>query len=238
MKIEVFLRHCYSSPNQALPNRKRPPWFNKGKILQNLKRTINPELAKINIVYDEHFGSISDVAHLVLEKPADVEIINEGNEAGSFLRTLEIVESRGYDDDTIIYFIEDDYLHRENWCEVLIEAFSLPTHYVSLYDHLDKYIDSGYDDLVSKVFHTDSCHWRTVPSTCNTYAGKMGQLKQDMVIHKHFSAASPDGISMDHAKFVELGRHGRRLITPMPGYSTHCDLLHSPCIDWEKYIDG
>ena len=172
------------------------------------------------------------------KKPADVEIINEGNEAGSFLRTLEIVESLGYDDDTIIYFIEDDYLHRENWCEVLIEAFSLPTHYVSLYDHLDKYIDSGYDDLVSKVFHTDTCHWRTVPSTCNTYAGKMGQLKQDMVIHKHFSAASPDGISMDHAKFVELGRHGRRLITPMPGYSTHCDLLHSPCIDWEKYING
>ena len=77
MKIEVFLRHCYMSPNQALPNRKRPPWFNKGKILENLKRTINPELAKINIVYDEHFGSISDVAHLVLEKPADVEIINK-----------------------------------------------------------------------------------------------------------------------------------------------------------------
>ena len=159
MKIEVFLRHCYSSPNQALPNRKRPPWFNKGKILENLKRTINPELAKINIVYDEHFGSISDVAHLVLEKPADVEIINEGNEAGSFLRTLEIVESRGYDDDTIIYFVEDDYLHRENWCEVLIEAFDLPTQYVSLYDHLDKYIASGYDNLVSKVFHCDSCHW-------------------------------------------------------------------------------
>ena len=235
MKIEVFLRHCYSSPNQALPNRKRPPWFNKGKILENLKRTINPELAKINIVYDEHFGSIADT---FLSEEKDVEIINCGNEAGSFLRTLEIVESRGYDDDTIIYFIEDDYLHRENWCETLIEAFDLPAQYVSLYDHLDKYIDSGYDNLASKVFFTDSCHWRTVPSTCNTYAGKMGQLKQDMHLHKHFSAASPDGISMDHAKFVELGRHGRRLITPMPGYSTHCDLLHSPTIDWEKYIDG
>ena len=236
MKIEVFLRHCYMSPNASLPNRKRPPWFDKVKVFENLKRTIDPEIAKINIVYDEHFGSINDVAFLKEEK--DVEIINKGNEAGSFLRTLEIVESRGYDDDTIIYFVEDDYLHRENWCEVLIEAFSLPTHYVSLYDHLDKYIDSGYNDLVSKVFHTDTCHWRTVPSTCNTYAGKMGQLKQDMHIHKHFSAASPDGISMDHAKFVELGRHGRRLITPMPGYSTHCDLLHSPTIDWEKYIDG
>ena len=151
MKIEVFLRHCYSSPNQALPNRKRPPWFDKVKVYENLKRTINPELAKINIVYDEHFGSINDT---FLSKEKDVEIINYGYEAGSFLRTLEIVESRGYDDDTIIYFVEDDYLHRENWCEVLIEAFSLPTHYVSLYDHLDKYIDSGYDNLESKVFFT------------------------------------------------------------------------------------
>ena len=235
MKIEVFLRHCYSSPNQALPNRKRPPWFDKVKVYENLKRTINPDLAKINIIYDEHFGPIGDT---FLDSEENTEIINCGNEAGSFLRTLEIVESRGYDDDTIIYFVEDDYLHRENWCEVLIEAFSLPTQYVSLYDHLDKYIDSGYDNLESKVFFTDSCHWRTVPSTCNTYAGKLRQLNQDMIIHKHFSAASPDGISMDHAKFVELGRHGRRLITPMPGYSTHCDLLHSPTINWEKYING
>ena len=235
MKIEVFLRQCFLSPNAALPNRHRPEWFDKIKIFENLKRTIDPKIANLNIIYDEHFGSIGDT---FLDSEENTEIINCGNEAGSFLRTLEIVESRGYDDETIIYFIEDDYLHRENWCETLIEAFDLPAQYVSLYDHLDKYIDSGYDNLASKVFFTDSCHWRTVPSTCNTYAGKMGQLKQDMHLHKHFSAASPDGISMDHAKFVELGRHGRRLITPMPGYSTHCDLLHSPTIDWEKYIDG
>ena len=83
---------------------------------------------------------------------------------------------------------------------------------------------------------SDSVHWRTVPSTCNTYAAKLGTLKADYGVHKHFSDASPDGISMDHAKFCHLGSMGRRLITPMPGYSTHCDLLHSPTIDWEKYI--
>ena len=41
-----------------------------------------------NIVYDEHFGSIADT---FLSEEKDVEIINCGNEAGSFLRTLEIV---------------------------------------------------------------------------------------------------------------------------------------------------
>jgi hypothetical protein len=231
MKIQVFLRQCFYSPNTALANRQRPEWFDKVKIFENLKRTINPELAQLNILYDEHFGNISET---FLSSEKDVRIINCGNEATSFLRTLEIVESSGFDDDTIIYFLEDDYLHQENWCEVLIEAFTLPIHYVSLYDHLDKYMD--YPDLVSKIFHTNSVHWRTVPSTCNTYAAKMGQLKEDMHIHKHYSAASPDGISMDHAKFVHLGNVGRTLVTPMPGYSTHCDLLHSPTVNWERII--
>ena len=231
MKIQVFLRQCFYSPNTVLANRQRPEWFDKVKIFENLKRTINPELAQLNILYDEHFGNISET---FLSSEKDVQIINCGNEATSFLRTLEIVESSGFDDDTIIYFLEDDYLHRENWCEVLIEAFTLPIHYVSLYDHLDKYMD--YPDLTSKIFHTNSVHWRTVPSTCNTYAAKMGQLREDMHIHKHYSAASPDGISMDHSKFVHLGNVGRTLVTPLPGYSTHCNQFQSPVINWEKYL--
>lgn len=231
MKIQVFLRQCFYSPNSALTNRKRPEWFDKVKIFENLKRSINPELAQLNILYDEHFGNISET---FLSSEKDVRIINCGNEASSFLRTLEIVENSGFDNDTIIYFLEDDYLHQENWCEILLEAFTLPIQYVSLYDHLDKYMD--YPDLISKIFHTKSVHWRTVPSTCNTYASKMGQLKEDMHIHKHYSAASPDGISMDHAKFVHLGNIGRTLITPMPGYSTHCDHLQSPIVNWEKYL--
>lgn len=231
MKIEVFLRQCFYSPNSALPNRKRPEWFDKVKVFENLKRTINPELANLNIIYDEHFGPLEET---FLEKENNVQVINCGNEAGSFLKTLEIVESSNYDNETIIYFLEDDYLHRENWCEILVEAFTLPVHYVSLYDHLDKYLD--YPDLTSKIFHTESVHWRTVPSTCNTYAGKLRHLRDDMGIHKHYSAASPDGISMDHSKFVHLGNVGRTLVTSIPGYSTHCDHLQSPTINWEEYL--
>ena len=231
MKIQVFLRQCFYSPNSALSNRERPEWFDKVKIFGNLKKTIDPELANLNIIYDEHFGSISET---FLSKEDNVQIINCGNEASSFLRTLEIVENFGFTDDTVIYFLEDDYLHQKNWCEVLLEAFSLPVQYVSLYDHLDKYMH--YPDLTSKIFHTNSTHWRTVPSTCNTYAAKFGQLKEDMDIHKHFSAASPNGISMDHAKFVHLGNMGRTLVTSIPGYSTHCDQYQSPTINWKKYL--
>jgi hypothetical protein len=231
--IQVFMRHCYYSPNSALPNRHRPEWFDKVELFENFKTTINPELADYTIVYDEKFGPISDT---FLKDEENVEIINFGYEAGSFSCTLDIALEKNFSDDTIIYFLEDDYLHQPGWCEILLEGFTLPTHYISLYDHLDKYIDSGYDGLVSKVLVSDSVHWRTVPSTCNTYAARVGDLKEDYNIHKHYSDASPDGISMDHAKFVHLGNVGKRLITPIPGYATHCDHLQSPVIDWKKYL--
>lgn len=231
MKIEIFLRQCYYSPNSIIPNRLRPEWFDKQKIFNNFKSTISSDIANYNIIYDECYGPIDTT---FLSKENNVHIINCGNEAGSFLKTLEIVESKNLDDDTIIYFLEDDYLHKENWCKILLEAFTLPIHYVSLYDHLDKYLH--YTNLTSTIYHTHSVHWRTVPSTCNTYAAKMGQLKEDMSIHKHFSTASPDGISMDHAKFTHLGNMGKVLITPLPGYSTHCDQYQSPTIDWSLYI--
>ena len=231
--IQVFMRHCYYSPNSALPNRHRPEWFDKVKLFENFKTTINPELADYTIVYDEKFGPISDT---FLKDEENVEIINFGYESGSFSRTVDIALEKNFSDDTIIYFLEDDYLHQPGWCEILLEGFTLPTHYISLYDHLDKYIDSGYDGLVSKVLVSDSSHWRTVPSTCNTYAARVGDLKEDYNIHKHYSDASPDGISMDHAKFVHLSNVGKRLITSIPGHATHCDHLKSPVIDWKNYL--
>lgn len=265
--IQVFVRQCFYSPNTVLPNRKRPKWFDKEKIFNNFQGTINGRLADYTVVYDEHYGKIDKT---FLRKESRVEIIDSGCEAGSFLKTLEIVENRKMRDDTVVYLLEDDYLHREGWCEALLEALTLPVHYVSLYDHLDKYTDKGYSNLVSKIFTTQSSHWRTVPSTCNSYAAKMGQLRMDMPIHKHYSVASSDGISLDHAKFVHLGNplrgykrlrrfagrvyscgleglgnfqggylevdEPRILITPMPGYSTHCDLFQSPAVDWEKYV--
>ncbi len=233
MKIQVFLRQCFYSPNAQFCDRDRPVWFDKEKIFMNLKRTINPELADLHIIYDSHFGTLHET---FLSQEENVEIVNCGTEASSFLKTLEIVEQKKFGDDTIIYFLEDDYLHRENWCEALLEAYSLPIHYVSLYDHLNKYILDGYSNLLARIFITKSIHWRTVPSVCNTYSAKMGQIKEDLDVHKHFSSSSLNGISQDNLKFLRLAEMGRGLVTPLPGYSTHCDRFLSPTIDWTKYI--
>lgn len=231
--IQVFMRHCYYSPNSSLPNRHRPDWFDKIKLFENFKKTVNPELAEYTIVYDEKFGPIQDT---FLKNENNVKIINCGQESSSFSKTFDIALENNFSDDTIIYFLEDDYLHRPGWCEVLLDGFSLPVDYISLYDHLDKYISHGYENLQSKIFISNFVHWRTTPSTCNSYAAKIKTLKLDYGIHKHYSDASPDGISMDHAKFVHLENSGKKLITPMPGYSTHCDHLQSPIVEWKKYL--
>jgi hypothetical protein len=58
--IQVFLRQCYYSKLQELPDRTRPFWYNKHKIFQNFKDTIDLKLAEYHIIYDEYYGSIND----------------------------------------------------------------------------------------------------------------------------------------------------------------------------------
>jgi len=229
-KINVYVRHAFYSPNSVIGNRIRPVWFDKKKIWNNFIETVNKEMCNVKIIYDTYFGDNSDIFFT-----EDIEVIkiNCGTEASSFLEILKIIENDNLSDDSIIYILEDDYLHRENWCNAIIEGVEI-SDYISLYDHLDKYLD--YPDLNSKIVLTKSVHWRTVPSTCNTYACKMITLKTDMGIHKLHSINCHNNVTDDNGKFLRLGRIGRTLFTPIPAFSTHCDGLLSPIINWEKYI--
>ena len=138
------------------------------------------------------------------------------------------------DPETIIYIVEDDYLHRAGWIDILLEGFSIPdVSYVTLYDHKDKYFYPMYDQLESKLYHTKSCHWRVTPSTTNTYAMKFKTLLRDLYTHRRYSLNLD--VSSDHAKFCDLSSQGKFLISPMPGWSTHLEPEYaSPCINWEE----
>ena len=234
--IEVFLRHCYYSKLQELPDRTRPKWYNKIKVFENFKNTLNSELVNYTIIYDEFYGSI-DKTFLAKEK--NVEVINCGSECDSFLKTLDIVQSRNFNDDQIVYFLEDDYLHRPGWCDIMLEGFTINTSYLTLYD-FDFFIAKGY---LSEIFVTPRSHWRAVPATTNTFACKYKTLLEDLNLHKKYSI---DGVkevegfyfSKDYDKFWELQKQHRYLISPMPGWSTHCDKNHiSPIIDWKKVMN-
>ena len=203
--INIYLRQTFYSPNVLIPNRHRPDWFDKVKTFNNLKKMITTN-CRLKIIYDMHFGDNSKE----LFDTYNVIKINAGTEAKSFLATLDIILSDKLNDDEIIYFLEDDYLHREFWDNALIEGLEI-SDYVSLYDHLDKYLH--YPNLTSKILLTNSCHWRTSPSTCNTYGCKMKTLRNDFEIHQFYSMYSNNGVSQDNEKFLHLGRIGKSLIT-------------------------
>lgn len=230
-KIEVFLRHCYYSRIQEQPNKERPYWWNKEKVFKNFKNTLNSESTNYTIIYDEFYGEIKDT---FLSQEENVHIISAGGEAKSFLRTLEYILKQKFNDETIIYFLEDDYVHRPNWDMILQEGFELPVDYVTLYDHKDKYTDM-YKDLMSKILITKNSHWKPVPSTTNTFATKFKTLKEDSKIHYQYSLNVEP--TADHQKFLDLNQKGKYLISCLPGYSTHCiNEWISPCINWSEYL--
>lgn len=232
-KIQLFVRHCHFS--DVSQHKNRIPGFSRQKCHANLLETVDLKRVDITFLLDTFYPSSSP--HFITQQSRfPVVEIKEGNEAGSFLRLLDYVISLKLNPEAIVYFLEDDYLHRAGWVDVLLEGFTIPeASYVTLYDHRDKYFLPLYQNLQARLFHTSSCHWRTTPSTTNTYAMRFQTLCQHLSIHRQFSLGRR--ISADHEKFLELGRQGAQLISPLPGWSTHVEShLTSPCIDWEKYF--
>lgn len=233
-KIEVFVRHChYSSISQ---HKQRISGFSRQKCLQNLLDTIDLNKANLTFLLDT-FYPMEETHFLWQQDDFPIIEIKEGSEAGSFLCMMEIVLQANFSPDTIIYFLEDDYLHRPGWLDILVEGFTLPrVDYVTLYDHRDKYKFDVYQTLESRIMHTQSCHWRTTPSTTNTYAMKKATLERDATIHRAFSENRQ--ISADHEKFITLAKKGATLISSIPGWSTHVESEHlSPCYSWETLLE-
>jgi hypothetical protein len=232
MKIKIFVRHCNFSANSATKN--RPEWFSRELCWKNLKNTIDNN-TEITVLFDgepnkDHFLNNDKEGYNLVCMPA-------GNDAKSFLNLLEYIQTLSFDDTDIIYFLEDDFIHKPNWCNILREGFDyIDTDYITLYDHNDKYFYSMYQDLTSKILCTPSTHWKSIPNTTNTYASLAPTLLKDIDIHLQYCDLIGK-CTRDFDKFNHLEKIGRTLINPIPGYSTHCEPeFLSPLVDWEKIV--
>jgi hypothetical protein len=225
MKIHIFYRHYKASGTDG---KQRPEWFDYEKCFQNLLSTVDDNVS-INVMYD---GKLDDgnFIHNYKDQVNQIIEFSGGSDFKSFQRTCEAIKSSlEIKDKDIIYFLENDYLHTNDWVEKILEAFQTYTlSYVSLYDHNDKYFLPAYEDLVSKIFITENHHWRTTPSTCNSF------LISKKVFDEDYDILST--LEGDHNKFMWLtDNRSRFVITPIPGLSTHCmDYLLSPTINWKE----
>lgn len=227
--IRIFQRHCNFSTQSA--HKPRPTWFDREKIFDSFISTLD-ERVDYTAFHDSGNGSIEE--HFLQNKNVNKVSMLGGNDAQSFLNVLNYVVEQKYDDNDIIYFLEDDYLHKAGWIDIMLEGFEyIGADYYTLYDHPDKYFLQMYESLQSKIIATPSIHWRTTPSTTNTYACKFETLKKHLDIHIQYCDLV-EKWTKDHDKFTHLWKIGSNLISCMPGYSTHVEgNMLSPTINWE-----
>ena len=216
-------------------NKVKPDYIDNEKCLSNASKVF--EEATWSIIAD---NISSDTYNMIktIHTPNIINSVEKGNGAATF--NLALDEALTYDDDEIIYFIENDYLHKPESQKILEEGFGLGASFVSLYDHPDKYIgpdrggnpycEGGAED--TRVYLTDGCWWKITNSTTMTFAAKVSTLKRtEHILRKHTDTSHPNDFSM----FLELRENNELLITSIPGYSTHGETAWlSPHTDWGK----
>ena len=215
-------------------NKIKPDYINNENCLKNALKIFPWNEYDWSIIAD----NISEETNNMIQKyiPRDhINYVSVGHGAGTF--NLALDEALQHNDDEIIYFIENDYLHKPGSDKVLLEGFNVGYSYVALYDHPDKYIN-GANPLVedggevTRVMLSKSCHWKITNSTTMTFAAQVKTLKEDeSILREHTSGSYPDDFKM----FMELRENNELLITPIPGYSTHGETSWlSPLTDWSK----
>jgi hypothetical protein len=140
--------------------------------------------------------------------------INEKSNGKSFLYCLYL--ALRMDKEEIVLFQEDDYLYVNDSEKILKEGIAI-ADYVTLYDHPDKYLNKNQ----STILLSESCHWRTIPSTTMTFACKVKTILEDKEIIKRHIVGD---VCLDHDMFSELTRT-KTLVSPMPSYSTHTESI-------------
>tara|TARA_Y100000389_G_scaffold203469_1_gene251974 strand:- start:2704 stop:3501 length:798 start_codon:yes stop_codon:yes gene_type:complete len=256
MKIHIFYRH-YNSANESINGKEivatefknkngesfvanfRPEEFSFEKCWINLLQTIeNRDDVDIHLIMD------GDIDHSFMSKYKDkftLHLIKAGSDQKSFNKTWEIAKSIKTEDDDIYYFLENDYLHVDYWVDFIKGIYSFREeklmHYVSLYDHMDKYIMKMYSNLTSSVKFVQyednniryERHWRSTPSTCGSFCVSKQLFEEDYDVQTTFSG--------DHEKFLYLNKEKNRgVFTPIPSLSTHCvNYLLAPAVNWNYY---
>lgn len=161
--------------------------------------------------------------------------LDYGQGGPAFLAALEAAVQTS-PRDGLVYLVEDDYLHCRGAAQILREGLEL-FDYVTLYDHPDKYMKDGPNLLVfldgaesSCVYLSKTCHWKETNSTTMTFACRLETLRADADI---FRQVNQGVVPQDFKTFQRLRASGRRIGSPIPSWSTHCESNWlSPLVDW------
>lgn len=216
-------------------NKVKPDYINNEACLANAVKVFDD--CEWSIIADNVSKETSDMIEKYKSKD-HILYVNKGNGAATFNIALD--EALKMDDSDTVYFLENDYLHKPDSRVIIEEGFELGAQFVSLYDHPDKYIvpneggnpycEGNAED--TRVYLTDSVHWKITNSTTMTFASQVSTLKENEHTFRTWTSGTHPN---DFKMFLELRDQKQLLITPIPGYATHGETAWlSPLTDWSK----
>lgn len=187
--------------------------------------------------------NVSDETYTMILKYLPAECVKRvcvGSGAGTFRMVYD--EALAQEDNALIYFLEDDYLHLNGSLKLLkTVAASGCSDYITLYDHPDKYSDKSQNPFVygggekSKVLYIGNHHWKETNSTTMTFAAFVSTLKKDKNFFGRWTSTKHP---FDFYIFTELLRCANRvLLSPIPSMSTHGETEFLALgIDWQECV--
>jgi hypothetical protein len=215
----------------------KPEYITNENCLKNFCKTFSDHIVDMVVIAD----NISQETDTIIQKyvsKSQIQYVSIGHGAGTFSLALDIALKEC--DSEIVYFVENDYIHKPFSPKIIEEGLKLGASFVSLYDHPDKYMDpsiggnpyceGGAED--TRVYLSDSCWFRITNSTTMTFAANAQTLKRTQsVIRKWTEGSHPNDFKM----FMELRDNNEILITPIPGYSTHGETAWlAPHTNWKE----
>jgi hypothetical protein len=205
-------------------NKIKPDYINNENCLKNFCNVFFDYIWDIYIIAD----GVSEDTYNMIKKyidPINIERVKVGHGAGTF--NLALDKALKWDNDEIVYFVENDYIHLQGSPQILKEGFKLGAPYMTLYLHPDKFMspneggnpevdyDGGYG---TKIYRGETQLFGMFNSTTMTFAAKVKTLKQDeAILRKWTSGTHPNDFPM----FLELRDKGSALLCPLNTFSTH-----------------
>ena len=182
--------------------KEKPDYINNENCLANAVKVFgNPDDSRDFIVIADN---VSEETYLMICKYVNshqIFKVSVGHGAGTF--NLALNKALELDDNEIIYFIENDYIHK---------------------------LDSQKIMEDTRVYLSDSVHWKITNSTTMTFAAKVSTLKKYEDTLRNFTKETHPN---DFQMFLHLREEGGLLLTPLPGYATHGESAWlSPLTDW------
>ena len=224
---------CVLRVSASARTERRPAWYSAEHCVENLRARVVEGGGRLQIIAD---GDVSE--GLCAGSEGVLAVGAPGGNSKSFLIALDWVIEHS-NPSTLVYMVEQDYLHWHDALTVLTEAFELTdADYATLYDDPLRYwgatdVEPDQPPPGSVLVAGRLAHWAGIESTTMTFAARAASLIRDRAI---FESACSGSKPADRRLWRELTlSQGRSLRCSIPAWSTHVESSAlAPVRNWRE----